>query len=173
MSTPEKQHKTLVFEAAGGSGGRLACADTSGDDGIQAPVLGQARAELENGRKASHWMWFVFPQLAGLGASAMARHYAIASRDEAAAFLNHGILGSRLRELTDIVNALSDRTARDIFGTPDDLKFRSSMTLFATVAEPDSVFERALEKFFGGARDPLTLRLLESRPALIAQQPFG
>jgi len=129
---------------------------------IQPPVLRQARAELEAGRKASHWMWFVFPQLAGLGVSSISRRYAIASREEAASYLGHPVLGARLRDMTQVVNAVTGRSARDIFGTPDDLKFRSSMTLFACVAEPDSVFEQALHKYFGGEPDPRTLRLLAS-----------
>ena len=127
---------------------------------IQGPVLSQARLELESGRRVSHWMWFVFPQLARLGTSSMLRHYAIESREEAAAFLSDRVLGARLRELTRVVTALAHRSAREIFGVPDDLKFHSSMTLFATVAESGSVFEQALDRFFGGVRDPLTVRLL-------------
>ena len=99
----------------------------------QAPAYPRVLAELRRGQKQSHWMWFIFPQLAGLGHSAMARPFAIASRDEAFAFLGHGVLGSRLRECTALVNAVEGRTIREILGSPDDLKFNSSMTLFGGV----------------------------------------
>jgi len=117
----------------------------------------RARAELKAGRKDSHWIWFVFPQIAGLGHSEMAKKYAISSREEAAAYLAHPILGPRLRECTQIVNGFEGRTAYEILGSPDDLKFRSSMTLFAAVADDKRVFEEALRKYFDGAGDPLTL----------------
>ena len=119
-------------------------------------VFETARAELRSGRKASHWMWFVFPQIAGLGHSPMARRYAIASFAEARAYLAHPVVGRRLRELTEIVIALPPTDARTIFGDIDAVKFRSSMTLFDAV-EPDGVFNRALERFFEGGRDPATL----------------
>jgi uncharacterized protein (DUF1810 family) len=115
-----------------------------------------ARAELRGGRKASHWMWFVFPQIAGLGHSPMARRYAIASLAEARAYLAHPVLAPRLRELAEIVVMLPDTDARAIFGDIDAIKFRSSMTLFDAV-EPDGVFARALDRFFEGGRDPATL----------------
>jgi uncharacterized protein (DUF1810 family) len=115
-------------------------------------------AELRGGRKRTHWMWFVFPQLRGLGFSSMAHHYGISGRAEAEAYLRHPVLGARLVESTALVNAIEGRTLREIFGTPDDLKFRSSMTLFARVGgEP---FAAALERHCGGEPDPATLRLL-------------
>lgn len=128
---------------------------------VQGPVLERARDELRAGRKASHWMWFVFPQIAGLGHSTLARHYAITTRGEAEAYLAHPALGPRLREMTAIVNQLRDKTAHEIFGAPDDLKFRSSMTLFAAVAGPNSEFRQALDTFFAGRGDPATLERLD------------
>ena len=127
----------------------------------QSPVYGQALAELRSGQKGSHWMWFVFPQIEGLGHSATSIHYAIRSLEEARAYLNHPVLGSRLRECAEAVCAVEGRTASDIFGFPDDLKLRSSMTLFAAVAEPKSVFIRVLEKYFQGKHDERTLQLLK------------
>ncbi len=117
-----------------------------------------ARDELAKGRKESHLMRFVFPQIAGLGFSAMSARYAIGGAAEARAYLAHPLLGARLVELTGLVNAIQGRTARAIFGSPDDLKFRSCMTLFAEVANGEAVFARALERHFGGTRDPATLR---------------
>lgn len=102
----------------------------------QEPVIDQVKKELRTGCKRSHWMWFVFPQVEGLGSSQMAQRYAISSRAEANAYLAHPLLGPRLRECTQLVNEIEDRTATDIFGSPDDLKFRSSMTLFEAVADP-------------------------------------
>ena len=110
----------------------------------QQPVFDQVRAELQAGRKRTHWMWFVFPQIAGLGHSAMAQHYAISSRAEAEAYLAHPVLGARLRELTRIVNGLQDRSAAQIFGYPDDMKFHSSMTLFARCEGEGKEFDQAL-----------------------------
>lgn len=126
----------------------------------QAPVIEQVRRELQAGRKTSHWMWFVFPQLRGLGRSAMAHRYGISSLEEAKAYLAHPILGPRLRELTELVNRHSDRTAHQIFGSPDDLKFHSSMTLFAEAADEKSPFRAALHTYFLGKLDELTLRSL-------------
>ncbi len=126
----------------------------------QAAVYPAVLKELRAGRKASHWMWFIFPQLAGLGRSDTARFFAISSRAEAAAYLAHPLLGQRLLECTLIVGALEAGSAHVIFGSPDDLKFRSSMTLFAAVAPAGSPFEAALQKYFGGAPDPATLKLL-------------
>lgn len=124
----------------------------------QAPVFRQVLAELAAGAKRSHWMWFVFPQIAGLGHSAMAQRYAIASRAEAMAYLAHPLLGPRLRECTALVLAVQDRSARQILGTPDDLKFHSCMTLFAQVqADDNAVFLEALAKYFAGALDQATL----------------
>ncbi|HEX4302993.1 MAG TPA: DUF1810 domain-containing protein [Rhizomicrobium sp.] len=122
----------------------------------QAPVIDRVRAELRAGRKQSHWMWFVFPQIAGLGSSAMAVRYAIASRDEARAYLAHPVLGARLREGTQAVLEVEGRSVRQIFGSPDDMKFHSSMTLFDAAAAGD-VFDAALAKYFGGARDKGTV----------------
>ncbi len=129
----------------------------------QNPVYEAVCAELKVGRKATHWMWFVFPQLQGLGHSATARHFGIASAAEAAAYLDHPVLGPRLRECVGLVLAIDDRTAHQIFGSPDDLKFRSSMTLFAAVAPDDPLFRRALERYYGGVGDPLTVTLLAGR----------
>lgn len=126
----------------------------------QEPVYSQALAELRAGHKRSHWMWFVFPQIQGLGSSAMAQRYAIASGDEAAAYLAHPVLGKRLRECAGIVAALDALSAHDIFGHPDDLKFHSSMTLFADVAPDEAVFQDCIDKYFDGAPDPETLARL-------------
>jgi uncharacterized protein (DUF1810 family) len=125
----------------------------------QAPVYPHVLEELRQGQKRSHWMWFIFPQLAGLGHSPLARRYAIASRDEAAAYLGHSVLGPRLRECTALVNTLQGRTIREILGSPDDLKFCSSMTLFDAVS-PDPEFANAIAKFYGGTPDRKTLELL-------------
>ena len=122
----------------------------------QAPVIDRVRAELRAGRKRTHWMWFVFPQIAGLGNSAMAVRYAIGSLDEARAYLAHPILGPRLRECTQLVLAVQDRTIDAIFGHPDNLKFRSSMTLFAKAAPEERVFADALTKHFSGEMDERT-----------------
>jgi uncharacterized protein (DUF1810 family) len=123
----------------------------------QAPVIAQAEAELRAGKKRSHWMWFVFPQIAGLGRSAMAQRYAIASLDEARAYLANDVLGARLKECAALVVAVEGRSAGEIFGTPDDLKFHSSMTLFARAAPEEPVFKQALQKYFGGGEDQATL----------------
>jgi uncharacterized protein (DUF1810 family) len=125
----------------------------------QAPVYQRVAAELRQGRKQSHWMWFIFPQLAGLGHSPMAQRFAIASREEAIAYLEHGILGPRLRECTVLVNAVEGKTIREILGSPDDLKFRSSMTLFGAVSS-DPQFSAALDKYYVGEADRRTLELL-------------
>ena len=126
----------------------------------QERVYEAVRAELREGRKRSHWMWFVFPQLEGLGGSPTARRYAIPSLAEARAYLAHPILGSRLRECTRLVNAVRPQRIDDIFGYPDDLKFRSCMTLFAAAGDDDE-FPEALRRHFGGSGDPLTLQRLE------------
>ncbi|MGZ3352406.1 MAG: DUF1810 domain-containing protein [Xanthobacteraceae bacterium] len=125
----------------------------------QARVYPDVVSELRQGRKQSHWMWFIFPQLAGLGHSAMAQRYALSSRDEAVAYLGHAILGPRLRKCAALVNAVEGRTIREILGSPDDLKFRSSMTLFAAVS-PEPEFAAAIKKFYGGTPDQKTLELL-------------
>jgi uncharacterized protein (DUF1810 family) len=128
----------------------------------QAPVIEAVRAELAAGQKRSHWMWFVFPQVAGLGSTDMARRYAIASLDEARAYLADPVLGSRLVELTALVNAVEGRTAHEIFGSPDDLKFRSSMTLFAQARPDEPAFRLAVVRYYGGAPDPRTLEILQA-----------
>lgn len=125
---------------------------------------GTALAELRAGQKQSHWMWFIFPQLRGLGRSAMARRYGILSRAEAHAYLTHPVLGARLRECIDAIMPLQDRTLREIFGSPDDIKFRSSMTLFLEVSRGDPLFRAALDRWCGGVSDPATLSLLGSDP---------
>jgi len=122
----------------------------------QAPVYDAVCAELRAGEKRGHWMWFIFPQLRGLGSSAMADKFGISSREEAAAYLNHPVLGARLRECTALVNAVEGRSIGQVFGYPDDLKFRSSMTLFRMVAEDNRIFHYAVEKYFDGEADPNT-----------------
>jgi uncharacterized protein (DUF1810 family) len=123
----------------------------------QGAVYAAALAELRRGRKESHWMWFVFPQLAGLGRSETARFYGIGSADEAGAYLRHPLLGARLRECTMAVLDHRDRKAEAIFGAIDAMKFKSSMTLFEAVGGPDEPFAEALECFYGGERDAATL----------------
>lgn len=125
----------------------------------QEHVYPRALAELKAGRKQSHWMWFIFPQIAGLGHSAMAQRYAIRSLDEAKAYLAHPVLGPRLRECCDAVLAVEGKTAHAIFGSPDDLKFRSSLTLF-DLASPNDIFHAALNQYFGGKADELTRQKL-------------
>jgi uncharacterized protein (DUF1810 family) len=133
----------------------------------QAPVYDTVRAELAAGRKRSHWMWFVFPQLKQLGRSSMAVHFGLAGRQEAVAYLEHPLLGPRLRDCAGLVLAVQDKTAHEIFGSPDDLKLRSCMTLFAAVAPGEQVFQAVLDRCYGGgadgpagAADEATLRLL-------------
>jgi uncharacterized protein (DUF1810 family) len=128
----------------------------------QSEMFEEVRAELRAGRKTGHWIWFIFPQFDGLGYSATARHFAISSREEAAAYAAHPILGPRLRECTSLVNAIAGRGIRQILGTPDDLKFRSSMTLFAHATPDNRVFIDALQKYFGGELDPATLARLQT-----------
>ena len=126
----------------------------------QDPVYSDVLAELRTGKKRSHWMWFVFPQIAGLGQSEMARRYAIGSADEAAAYLAHPVLGPRLRECARLVATHVDKDIRDIFDSPDDRKFHSSMTLFADVAPDEAVFQICLDAFFDGEPDAATLARL-------------
>lgn len=126
----------------------------------QQGVYDTALAELRAGRKRTHWMWFIFPQVEGLGASAMAQRYAIRSSDEAAAYLAHPLLGPRLRACATAVAGHGDRAVGDIFDSPDDLKFHSSMTLFADVAPDEAVFQTCLDLFFDGQPDPATLARL-------------
>lgn len=127
----------------------------------QTPVFPRVRRELQAGRKASHWMWFVFPQLRGLGHSSMAQHYGLGGLGEAQAYLQHAVLGPRLIECTELVNRAAADSIQDIFASPDDLKFRSCMTLFAALPSAPPVFARALARFFGGSPDPLTREALE------------
>ena len=126
----------------------------------QGPVFDQVCAELSQGQKRSHWIWFIFPQIQGLGHSQMADKYAISSPEEAAAYLQHPVLGPRLRECTRLVNRIEGRSIAQIFGYPDDLKFRSSMTLFAHATSENEDFLGALEKYFSGESDRLTLERL-------------
>ncbi|GLK88002.1 DUF1810 domain-containing protein [Pseudomonas turukhanskensis] len=123
----------------------------------QASTYEHALAELEAGKKQSHWMWFIFPQLEGLGHSANAQRYGISGLDEANAYVTHPILGPRLHACAEALLAWSQRTAREIFGSPDDIKLCSSMTLFATLPPENNVFAQVLEHFFEGHADPLTL----------------
>ena len=126
----------------------------------QAAVYARVVEELREGSKSTHWMWFVFPQVRGLGMSAMAERFSISGVAEAAAYAAHPILGARLRECVRLVNQLQGLSARQIFGTPDDLKFRSSMTLFAAADSNEPLFRGALSKYYGGEPDPRTLSLL-------------
>ena len=128
----------------------------------QAPVFGDVRAELAAGAKTSHWMWFVFPQLAALGHSRTARRFGIGSRDEAVAYWHHPVLGARLKECAGLVLAVQGRSALQIFGAIDEMKLRSCMTLFAQVAPREPVFARVLDRYFGGQADSLTLELLRA-----------
>jgi uncharacterized protein (DUF1810 family) len=123
----------------------------------QDPLYARIAAELRAAVKKSHWMWFVFPQIAGLGHSFMAQRFAIVSLDEAKAYLRHPALGARLRECADLVLHVNGKSARDIFGSPDDLKFCSCMTLFAHAAPDETLFRAALEKYFHGEEDSATV----------------
>ncbi|MBN9441362.1 DUF1810 domain-containing protein [Bosea sp. (in: a-proteobacteria)] len=130
----------------------------------QEGIYDNALAELEAGRKRTHWMWFVFPQLRGLGLSQTSRFYGLASLDEARAYLAHPLLGARLAACTRAVLAHRDRSAQAIFGSPDDIKLRSSMTLFDRAdAGADNIHRAVLDRFFSGEDDPLTLALLQRR----------
>jgi uncharacterized protein (DUF1810 family) len=128
----------------------------------QEDVYEQVLSELGRGQKTGHWMWYIFPQLTGLGRSAMAMRFSISGREEAKAYLNHPSLGSRLKHCTELVLRIDTNSINDVFDYPDDLKFRSCMTLF-DVVEPGSVFAAALQKFFGGASDRATLAALKSK----------
>lgn len=127
----------------------------------QARTYEAALAEIRSGRKCSHWMWYVFPQIAGLGVSETSRHYAIGSAAEARAYLAHPVIGPRLVECVEAVLKVQGRSAREIFGSPDDRKLRSCATLFAQVSPPRSVFERLLEKYYEGEQDARTQELLK------------
>jgi uncharacterized protein (DUF1810 family) len=129
----------------------------------QAPLIDTVRTELRAGRKRSHWMWFIFPQLRGLGRSATARRYGIASLAEARAYLAHPVLGDRLRECCSLMLQVPDRSALEILGSPDDLKFRSCLTLFALAEPGEAPFRQGLERYYGGAADARTVALAGSR----------
>ena len=126
----------------------------------QSAVYDTVRGELRRGRKHSHWMWFIFPQIAGLGHSVMAQRYAISSYAEARAYLEHPILGPRLRECTRLVLAVDRKSAYEILGSPDDMKFRSSLTLFSYATADNQIFRDALQKYFDGDEDTLTIARL-------------
>jgi len=128
----------------------------------QEPKYAQVLDELRRGRKVRHWMWYIFPQLSGIGHSQTSRFYGISTLDEAKAYLRHPVLGARLRECADLVLRVSGRSLVDIFGSDDALKFRSSMTLFALATTDNALFRAALDKYCGGHRDPLTIELLET-----------
>jgi len=127
----------------------------------QERIYDRVLAELRSGQKRTHWMWYIFPQIDGLGHSTTTKHYAIKSIEEARQYLNHPVLGTRLLECAEAVLAVEGRSVSEIFGYPDDLKLKSSMTLFETVADKRSVFVRVLDKYFHGERDVRTLHLLE------------
>ncbi|MBK1705763.1 DUF1810 domain-containing protein [Halochromatium glycolicum] len=131
----------------------------------QAPQYTQALSEIRSGRKRSHWMWFIFPQLEGLGMSTTARRYAIRSLAEAQAYLAHPVLGPRLIACAEAALGLEGRSAHEVFGSPDDLKLRSCATLFAQVSPAGSVFHRLLEHYFAGQPDERTLALLDAGPS--------
>lgn len=126
----------------------------------QEGVYERALAEIKSGHKRSHWMWFIFPQIHGLGFSAISQRYAIKSREEAKAYLDHELLGPRLLDCVEVLLKLEGLSADEIFGYPDEMKLRSCATLFAQVSPPESAFHRLLEKFFAAEPDPKTLRLL-------------
>ena len=126
----------------------------------QEPIYTNVLSELRSGSKRTHWMWFIFPQMAGLGHSSTAKHYAIQGREEAQHYLTHPILGKRLLECAATVLRSTGRSAGEIFGSPDDVKLRSSMTLFAALPAADAVFAAVLDKYFAGKPDPRTLALL-------------
>ena len=129
----------------------------------QEPVYEHVLSELRRGQKRTHWMWFIFPQIDGLGFSATTKYYAIKSLEEARHYLAHPVLGVRLRECTETVLVVEGRSVSEIFGYPDDLKLKSSMTLFACVPNSPSVFDQVLDKYFRGERDAKTLALLEKQ----------
>ena len=130
----------------------------------QNPVYSRVCEELRKGRKTSHWMWFIFPQIAGLGFSSMSRRFAISSMDEARAYLVHPVLGPRLVECTKLVGAIPQKTIHEILGSPDDMKFRSCMTLFSQAAAEENLFKDALKRYFSGQFDTLTLERVQGSP---------
>ena len=137
----------------------------------QAAVIEQVRYELRGGRKRTHWMWYIFPQLRGLGHSAMAQHFGLRGADEAAAYLAHPVLGVRLLECTQLVNQIDGHSIEQIFSAPDDLKFRSCMTLFAALQGAPPPFRTALAKYFGAVPDPLTIAALQAAKPLAGKDP--
>ncbi|MDO9267508.1 MAG: DUF1810 domain-containing protein [Methylobacter sp.] len=139
--------------------------DLSRFTSAQKSIYDSVLTELKSGRKRTHWMWYIFPQIDGLGHSSTSKHYAIKNLEEARQYLNHPVLGKRLLECAEAVFTVEGRSISEIFGYPDNLKFKSSMTLFACVADPYSVFSRILDKYFNGERDALTLQLLEKLKA--------
>ncbi len=164
-------YRTLLYTATGSTMSTNSSSETCHDPfhlerflDAQAPTYDRALTELRNGRKRTHWMWFIFPQLDGLGASSTAKYYAIRGLDEARAYREHPILGPRLVACAQAVLELEGRSARQVFGTPDDLKLRSCATLFQQISPPDSVFARLLEKYFSGKSDLRTLQLLGGEP---------
>jgi uncharacterized protein (DUF1810 family) len=137
----------------------------------QNPVYDQVCDELRNGQKTGHWMWFIFPQLRGLGHSSMAEQFGISSRQEAEAYPKHPLLGPRLEECTQLVSSVNGRSIQQILGTIDAMKFRSSMTLFATAAGDKAPYQAALQKYFAGEPDPLTQKKLENTPGISPSLP--
>jgi uncharacterized protein (DUF1810 family) len=135
----------------------------------QEAVIEDVLDELRAGRKASHWMWFIFPNIQGLGSSAMAQRYAVASGEEARAYHEHRLLGARLRQCTRLVLEVEGRRVEQIFGYPDDLKFHSSMTLFAEVAPEEPLYHKGLQKYFGGEADPRTRAVLAKHSDRLAR----
>lgn len=127
----------------------------------QDTIYDNVLAELRSGRKRTHWMWYIFPQIDGLGYSLTSKYYAIKSKEEARQYLSHPILGRRLLECAEIILDIKGRSASEIFGSPDDIKLKSSMTLFVSITNPEAVFARILDKYFHGQRDTKTLNLLE------------
>ena len=147
--------------------------DMSADNFInaQTPIYPLVLQELAQGKKRTHWMWFIFPRSQGLGRSAMAQHFGLANLAHAQAYLQHPVLGTRLRECTELLLAHPDTSALEIFGTPDNLKLHSSMTLFALAAEPGSVFEQLLQQFFAGQHDEKTLQILAQLNQSVPAKP--
>lgn len=164
------QQPWLPYMVTGGAAAAITTMPPIPQDSLQRFITAQAGiyeaalAELRRGRKRTHWMWFVFPQLAGLGTSERAVHFALASRSEAAAYLAHPMLGPRLVTCCEALLALVGQSAESVLGEVDALKLRSSMTVFAAVADGDSVFRRVLSKYYDGHEDPRTLSLLASAP---------
>ena len=147
--------------------------DMSADNFInaQTPIYPLVLQELAQGKKRTHWMWFIFPQIQGLGRSAMAQRFALANLAHAQAYLQHPVLGTRLRECAELLLAHPDTSALEIFGTPDDLKLHSSLTLFALAAEPDSVFAQLLQQFYAGHYDDKTLQILAQLNQSVPAKP--